>query len=224
MNAQQYILDFPVLQSHSTDDFVIGSCNKLAAEFVQLWPNWPAHALVIAGEEASGKTHLANIFQEKSGATLLQGRDLSEDKIPGFSANVIVENADMDTDEAALFHLFNWTRDNKGFLLLTAKTPPSKWKVGLKDLSSRLQSTQLVTLERPSEDILGATMAKQFSDRQIMVDDRVISFLLKRIERSFSAVKTVVSKMDTLSLREKSRITVPLAKKVLENREGAPDV
>lgn len=220
MAAQQYILEFPVLQSHSTEDFVIGGCNKLAVDFVNLWPNWPAHALILAGEPASGKTHLARIFKEKSGATLLQGKDLKDSDIPDFSQTVIVENADQGVDEAALFHLYNWTRDNRGFLLITAKSAPANWGIALKDLSSRLQSTPLVTLERPGEDILGAAMAKQFSDRQIKVDDRVISFLLRRIERSFEAVQTVVTKMDTLSLREKSRITVPLAKKILESGEG----
>lgn len=219
MNAQQYILDFPVLHSHSTEDFVIGGCNKLAVDFVNLWPNWPAHALILAGEAASGKTHLARIFEEKSEATLVQAEDLKEPDIPGFSNVVIVENADQGVDEAALFHLYNWTRDNKGFLLMTAKGAPGKWGITLRDLLSRLQSTPLVTLERPGEDILGAAMAKQFSDCQIKVDDRVIAFLLRRIERSFSAVQSVVTKMDTLSLQEKSRITVPLAKKILENRE-----
>lgn len=219
MSAQQYILDFPVLHSHSTEDFVIGGCNKLAVDFVNLWPNWPAHALILVGEAASGKTHLARIFEEKTEATLVQGQDLKGQDIPGFSNVVIVENADQGVDEAALFHLFNWTRDHKGFLLITAKSAPGKWGVSLKDLSSRLQSSPLVTLERPGEDILGAAMAKQFSDRQIKVDDRVISFLLRRIERSFAAVQTVVTRMDTLSLREKSRISVPLAKKILETRD-----
>ncbi len=217
MSPQQYILEFPVLQSHSTEDFVIGDCNKLAVDFVNLWPDWPAHALILTGDPASGKTHLARIFEEKSRATFLQGKDLKDQDIPGFSKVVIVENADQGVDETALFHLFNWTRDHKGFLLITTKTPPGSWGIGLKDLSSRLQSTPLVTLEKPGEDILGAAMAKQFSDRQIQVDERVITFLLRRIERSFSAVQKVVAKMDTLSLREKSRITVPLAKKILEN-------
>lgn len=216
MSAQQYILDFPVLHSHSTEDFVIGGCNKLAVDSVNLWPNWPAHALILAGEAASGKTHLARIFEEKTGATLIQGADLKDQDIPGFLNVVIVEDADQGVDQAALFHLFNWTRDHKGFLLITARSAPANWGIALEDLSSRLQSSPLVTLERPGEDILGAAMAKQFSDRQINVDDRVIGFLLKRIERSFAAVQSVVTRIDTLALREKSRITVPLAKKILE--------
>ncbi len=221
MTSQQYILNFPVLQSHSTDDFVVGGCNKLAVEFVNRWPEWPAHALVLIGETASGKTHLAKIFQEKSGGTLLSGRDLTEKDIPGFSQVVILENADEGVEEAALFHLFNWTRDRGGFLLITARTPPLQWQLALKDLSSRLQSSPLVSLDRPDENILGAAMAKQFSDRQMVIDDRVIGYLLKRIERSFSAVQTVVNRIDTLSLREKSRISVPLAKKILEIRDDS---
>ena len=61
-------------------------------------------------------------------------------------------------------------------------------------------------------------MAKQFSDRQLAVEPKVIDYLMKRIERSFPEVQRVVHRLDTLSLKEKSRVTIPLARKILEGR------
>lgn len=218
IETTQYVLDFPVLKSLNREDFVIGACNRLAADFIRTWPEWPSHALIISGEAASGKSHLAHIWAEKAGAQTIPAAKLNTEMVPDLKANVVLEGADAVRDANALLHLFNWTRDKKGFLLMTAVSSPSHWGFDLKDLSSRLKSVPVAPLSHPDEAILAAAMAKQFSDRQILVDDAVISYLLKRMERSFSAVQTVVEKVDTLSLRKKSRVTIPLARKVLEGR------
>lgn len=216
MEPNQYILDFPVLHSHSREDFVIGGCNRVAADFINSWPEWRSHALILVGPEASGKTHLAAIWGERTGAEVIQASGLTQSRVPEMRENVVLEGADRVQDFEALLHLYNWLGAKKGYLLMTAGTPPSAWTVTLADLVSRLKSTPVAHLKDPDEDILAAAMAKQFSDRQILVDGAVISYLLKRIDRSFAEVKIIVQRIDTLALKKKTRVTVPLARKVLE--------
>lgn len=216
MEPNQYILDFPVLHSHSREDFVIGDCNRVAADFINSWPAWRSHALILTGPEASGKTHLAAIWGERTGAGIIHGSALTDAQVPHLSANVVLEGADQTQDFEALLHLYNWQAANKGYLLMTAETPLSAWKVTLADLASRLKSTPVANLKNPDETILAAAMAKQFSDRQILVDEAVISYLIKRMDRSFAEIKIIVQKIDTLALKKKTRVTVPLARKVLE--------
>ena len=218
MEPSQYILEFPVLQSHSTDDFVVGHCNKVAAGFIHTWPDWPSHALLLVGEEGSGKTHLAKIWQEKTDALELVPEDIDGLNSPVVWKNILIENAQNFKNQEGLFHLYNQVAANKGWLLMTATSTPKNWGIALKDLQSRLNSVPVAHLSGPDEKILAATMAKQFSDRQILVDDAVIEYLLKRMERSFPEVKRIVGHVDTLSLREKARVTIPLARKVLEGR------
>jgi len=216
MEASQYILDFPVLQSSSMEDFVVGECNRLAADFISAWPNWPSHALVLAGPRASGKTHLANVWQKRARAALIAAGDLSIEEVPNLGRAVIVEDAHATRDWQALLHLYNWLKDNQGHLLMTAERSPGNWPLDLKDLSSRLKSVPCVGLENPGEDILAAVMMKQFSDRQIVVEDAVISYLLKRMERSFESVREIVRRIDRLALEKQARVTVPLAKQALD--------
>lgn len=218
MESNQYILDFPVLQSHSMEDFVIGGCNREAADYVQAWPDWPSHALVLVGPAACGKTHLANVWQGRAGAVQIEAGDLTREMVPQLGRAVIVENAERTSDWQALLHLYNWVGANQGYLLMTASINPAKWDLSLKDLASRLKSTPSVQLTDPDQDILGAAMMKQFSDRQIMVDEAVVSFLLKRMERSFRSVQVIVSRIDRMALEKKTRITIPLAKKVIEQQ------
>lgn len=218
MESNQYILDFPVLQSHSMEDFVIGGCNRAAADYIQAWPDWPSHALVLVGPAASGKTHLANVWQGRAGAVQIEAGELTREMVPQLGAAVIVENAERTSDWQALLHLYNWVGANQGYLLMTAAENSAKWDLPLKDLASRLKSTPSVRLTDPDQDILGAAMMKQFSDRQIMVDEAVVSFLLKRMERSFRSVQVIVSRIDRMALEKKTRITIPLAKKVIEQQ------
>jgi len=214
----QYVLDFPVLQSHSTEDFVIGESNRIAAELIRAWPAWPAHALMLVGSEGSGKTHLARIWQERANASLIAGRKLAPADIPSLGRAVVVEGADAVCDRAGLLHLFNWLKGERGWLLMTARTSPAHWGEALADLASRLKSVPVAHLFQPDETVLAGALAKQFSDRQIAVEAAVISYLAARMERSFTAVKRTVGALDQLSLRKKARVTIPLAREVLEKR------
>ena len=218
MEPNQYILDLPALHSHSMEDFVVGDCNREAANFISAWPKWSSHALILIGPRASGKSHLANVWKGRTGAQEVAGKELTKDMVPDLSPTVIVENAQDTRDWEALLHLYNWIGSHNGHMLLTAELNPLHWNLKLKDLSSRLISAPLVNLNDPDENILGAVMMKQFADRQIVVDPAVVSYLLKRIERSFESVQNIVAKIDQLSLEKKTRITIPLAKKALDQQ------
>ena len=174
IDLNQYVLNFPFLQSNSVEDFVVGACNRIAAGLVHSWPDWPAHALVLAGGKASGKTHLARIWQEKAHAKAIEGPALSKELVPGLGLSVVLEHADEVADWQALLHLFNWLKGEGGFLLMTAREAPAKWNTPLKDIASRLHSIPVASLGAPDEEVLSAAIAKQFSDRQIIVEGPVI--------------------------------------------------
>ena len=83
-------------------------------------------------------------------------------------------------NEEALLHLFNWTREQGGSLLIAALSEPTRWEIKLGDLSSRLLSLPLVRIGSPDDQLLAAVMAKQFADRQIEVEEGVFRYLTSR--------------------------------------------
>ena len=101
-------------------------------------------------------------------------------------------------------HLYNGLAAAGGTLLLTAKVSPARWNSQLKDLDSRLKAAASVEIGQPDDDLLKAVLAKQFSDRQLLVDQEVISYAAKRMERSLAEVRTIVDGADKLS-RERTQ-------------------
>lgn len=205
---------FPLsLPTHYRDDnFFVSGCNKQAYDWIMRWPDWPSHALVLTGPEGSGKTHLAHLWAQKSGAVFLSPGKLSPET---GATHCLVENIERGIDEQALFHLFNRCKEQNVSLLITCNAPPASLAFRLPDLASRLRAAPLAALEAPDDALLAASLRKQFSDRQLMVDDDVIAYLVPRIERTLAQVKTLVETIDAQSLSERKNITVPFVHKLL---------
>jgi chromosomal replication initiation ATPase DnaA len=110
----------------------------------------------------------------------------------------------------------------KGHLLITSRTAPARWTVGLADLRSRLAAAPAVAIGRPDDGLIGIVLVKLFADRQIQVDGDVLAFVLARMERTFAAARALVDALDRSALAAQRRITIPLARSVmarLEERE-----
>jgi len=99
--------------------------------------------------------------------------------------------------------------------LITVRTPPATWRIGLADLASRLRAIPTVELSAPDDALLRAVMIKLFADRQLAVDEALIAYLSTRIERSFAAARAIVDDLDREALRQKRPVTRALAAEVL---------
>jgi chromosomal replication initiation ATPase DnaA len=218
LNApKQLPLELPVKPRLSREDFIKGRANGAALQLVDSWPNWSASIAIIWGPEGSGKSHLANIWLEKSGAARVFAQDMAG---LDSSAPSLIEDADAQhIDETRLFHVLNEARQKGAPILLTARKPPAAWHVGLPDLNSRLGAATIVGIEAPDDALLAAVLAKQFSDRQLAVEANVISYLVSRMERSLAAAAFIVDELDRLSLEKQTRISRALAALVVKDTD-----
>jgi len=73
----------------------------------------------------------------------------------------------------------------------------------------------VVEIGQPDEALLGQILVKLFADRQLMVDDRLVAYIVSRMERSLEAAQTIVERLDRLALARGGRITRALAAEVL---------
>lgn len=204
MNQFPLPLTLPAL--YAEDNFFVSDCNREAFEMIARWPNWPSHALVLYGPKASGKTHLGHIWSARAhGATSLHEKN----------RHLWIDDLDTQRDERALLHAFNYTREQGKTLLVTSALPAGELPFTLPDLCSRLRAVPSVALREPDDAALCGVLRKQFADRQLKVEDEVITYLASRIERSFAAAARMVSQLDHAALSEHKNITVPLARRVL---------
>lgn len=210
---RQLALALEHTESYAREDFLSGQCNEDALALIDAWPDWPANAIALVGPEGSGKTHLAVMWAAAAGARVISARALGEAELPAALATgaLVVEDAATKTDERALFHLLNLGREEKAFILFTARAAPAVWPVVIPDLVSRLRALPVITLHAPDDAMLRAVIVKLAADRQLALDESVVGYLLPRIERSFAAARAAVSALDNEALRQGRPATRALA-------------
>ena len=194
-------LDHP--ESFAREDFFSGPGNAAAFALIDSWPDWPSRAVALIGPEGSGKTHLATIWAAAAGARVVSADKIGAFDVPGMLATgaLVIDDAGVTIDERVLFHLMNLAREEQAFLLFTARVAPSAWQISTPDVVSRLLAMPTAQLQAPDDAMLRGVMLKLAADRQLVLDDAVISYLASRIERSFVAARAAVVALDEEALR-----------------------
>lgn len=217
-HPRQLAFALPHAESRSRDDFLEGPGNAAAVELIDRWPDWPNRVVLLVGDAGSGKSHLASIWAATAGARSTTARALTAGAVPtalATGALVIEDVTPSDIDERALFHLLNLARQDEADVLMTARTPPAGWALELPDLQSRLRAIPVVTLAPPDDTLLRALIVKLCVDRQLSVDEALVSYVASRIERSFAAARRAVGLLDAEALRLGRPVTRALAAELL---------
>lgn len=216
---KQLPLEFPFRQLAGREDFVVSDCNALAVASIDRWPNWPGgcRALNIVGPAGAGKSHLAAIWQsivQKS--QRLTGLAVDQKLLhPTF---YVLDNVNCSTawNEEALFHCFNRCATEMGGILLLSRIPVGQMDWQLPDLRSRMRAVNLVLIDLPDDDLLFALLEKYFADRQILAPRAMLTYIVGRMERSFTAAQRLAAAIDYRSVAEKKPLSVALARAVLD--------
>ncbi len=220
VRPRQLAFTLPHAESLTRDNFLEGPANEQALALIDAWPDWPNRVMMLAGPEGSGKSHLASIWASEAGARSVAAHTLTSANVPGELATgaLVVDDIDPATfDERALFHLLNLAREDGAYILLTGRVQPSSFDVTLHDLRSRLRAVPVITLMPPDDQLFRALIVKFCADRQMTVDESLVSYLSTRIERSFAAARRTVEMLDEEALRQGRPVTRVLAAEVLKD-------
>ena len=218
-SLNQLLLDFNYEQNFKDDDFYVGKSNYYTFEIINKWPKWEKNILNISGEKFSGKTHLVNIFLKKFNGIKIESNLLNNEvlkTIKSFQC-IVLEDLTLEIDENLIYTLFNIIDQDNKFLIVTSNKPIVEIDFKLQDLRSRTKNCLLAKIENPDDELMFAIILKNLSDRQITLDKKLIDYIIKRIDRSYSKIFEFIYKIDEISLKKKKSIDFKIINEALEN-------
>jgi len=219
MNEQnQLLINFNLKKDYDEQDFYVSSSNKYAFNIINGWPKWLKRTVNLYGEQYSGKSHLSKIFETKTTCLNIESINFTSEILLKFKTKqaLIIENFNFNIPEKLLYTLINIVEQENKYLLITSLKPLNKFDFKLKDLNSRINNCLFVEIGAPDDELIYALIVKNFSDRQINIDKKIIEYIIKRINRSYKDIFLFIYKVDQLSLQKGKPINLSIIKKILK--------
>ena len=217
-DLNQLLLNFEHKQNFKDEDFYVSDSNFYAYKIINSWPKWEKKFLNICGEKYSGKTHLSNILLKnfkgnKINSTSFKNEDFKNLKI---YENIVLEDFDKNINENLIYSFFNFIDQDNKYLIINSSIPISEIDFKLEDLRSRAKNCLVAKINKPDDELIFALILKNFSDRQILIDKKLIDYITKRINRSYGKIYEFIYKINEVSLIKKKSIDFKIIKEVLE--------
>ena len=216
-DQNQKIIKFDYEKNYNDNDYFVSKSNKHIVDFINRWPKWEKNFVNINGEKSSGKSHLINIFLKKFGGFYIGSKSLNNLYLKEIKIhqNIVLENLNENIDEKLIYTLLNIIDQDNKYLIVTSIEPIVNINFDLVDLKSRCKNFILQTILKPDDDLIFAIILKNLSDRQISIDKKLINYVIKRIDRSYSKIFEFIYKIDEMSLKKKKSINFKIIKDVL---------
>ena len=118
--------------------------------------------------------------------------------------------------EEALFHLYNRCEAARARLLLASPVAVGALGLRLPDLASRLAACLPLTLQPLDDAGRAEVLRARARARGLDLSEEVIAYLLARHSRDLHSLSALFERLDAAALAGKRRLTVSLAREVLE--------
>ena len=216
-DIDQKIIRFVHEKNLSDNDFFVSKSNKHVYDLLNSWPNWENNLVNICGENFSGKSHLINIFIKKFQGIIFKADTFENDNLSKLDSyeNIILENFDKKNNEKLIYTLINTIEQSNKYLIVTSLKPISEIDFDLIDLKSRAKNFLIQSIKKPDDELIFALLLKNFSDRQITIEKKLINYVVNRIHRSYSKIFDFIYKIDEMSLKKKKSVNINLIKEIL---------
>ena len=213
----QKIIKFTHEKNLEDSDFFVSKSNKHVHDFLLSWPKWEKNLVNICGENFSGKSHLINIFIKKFKGIIFNADTFDNNNLSSLDIhqNIILENLNNKIDEKLIYTLINTIEQNNKYLIITSYRPISELNFNLNDLKSRAKNFLILDILKPDDELIFALLIKNLSDRQIVIEKKLVNYIVKRIHRSYSKIFDFIYKIDEMSLKKKKSIKINLIKEIL---------
>jgi len=222
---KQFALPLKFRTIKNRENFLVSRSNQEAVKLVENSKFWKTRnkinsipGAVIYGPKGSGKTHLSRIFEKLFNANYLtsltsnclekviEGKNfILDDFIPGkkFPSELVM-------------HFINQVTYNECSVLFLSRLSPFEMNWNLEDLNSRIRSLVSSEIKLPDDVLLYSLMVKYSNDKNLILSDKKIIYILERLDRSFENVIEIIDRLDVYSLEAKKKVTYKNIKTILD--------
>ena len=213
----QLTFKFPFKTNYFEEDFYVSKNNFSAYKLIESWPKWSSRYINIFGPTGCGKTHLANIFKKKINSFFIKATELKDNSLPLIKLKecIIIDDYENNIEEKLFYSLLNQTYQSNQYVIINTLEPIKTSNVTLNDLKSRFDNFVDVGIDLPTDDLIRVILTKNFSDKQVKIETKLLEYILKNINRSYEDIFDLIDKLDLLSLSTGKSININLIKKVL---------
>ena len=217
-DLNQLLLNFEHKQNFKDEDYYVSDSNFYAYKIINSWPKWEKKFLNVCGEKYSGKTHLTNIFLKNFKGIKINSNSFKNEDFKNLKIyeNIVLEDFDKNINENLIYSFFNFIDQDNKYLIINSAIPISEIDFKLEDLRSRAKNCLVAKINKPDDELIFALILKNFSDRQILIDKKLIDYITKRINRSYGKIYEFIYKINELSLIKKKSIDFKIIKEVLK--------
>ncbi len=223
LNFNQIPIDFKFFSKKSFDNFIVGNNKNLLDALCNLKNT--DQIILIYGAKASGKTHLCeatmNIFPDKS-HIISNHSSLMNQNLDDYYDLVVIDNLDKlistKESEEILFSVLNNQMLHNKSAIITSTTVVSKCNIGLKDLSSRLLSDKIFTISDLDDSDKINMMISFCAQRGLEINQKVLEYIMNNCSRDLYFLCALIKNIDSVSLSERRKITIPFIKKVISQQ------
>ena len=230
----QLFFDFPITPDYSFTSFVVCTGNHTALEFVKRFisPVSGENLLYLYGETGSGKTHLLSAVSKTFSADPESGHPplIPAELITDFNCAEIVRAAslqpillldnlhllkDSNTIRTAVWQLFNDFYESGRKIIAAASLPPKELDSLDDHLKSRFMWGLIARLDISDDESRRMIMKKLADDRQLLLPDDVIDYLLMRLPRDIPSLAEAVEMLKQNSFATQKKISLRMAREAL---------
>ena len=213
----QLTFKFPFKTNYFEEDFYVSSNNFEAYKLIESWPKWSSRYINIFGPPGCGKTHLANIFKKKINSFFIKASELSNNSLSLIKLKecLIIDEYQNNIEEKLFYSMLNQCHQSNQYIIVNSLKPIKTFVIELNDLKSRFDSFIDIGIDLPTDDLIRVILTKNFSDKQVKIEAKLLEYILKNIHRSYEDIFDLIDKVDALSLSTGKSININLIKKVL---------
>ena len=213
----QLIFKFPFKTNYFEEDFYVSDNNFAAYKLIESWPKWPSKFINIFGPSGCGKTHLANIFNKKINSFFIKALEINNSTLSEIKAKecLIIDDFKNNVEEKLLYSILSQSHLSNQYIIINSSEPIQSFEIKLNDLKSRFSSFVNIGINLPTDELIKVIISKNFSDKQVKMESKLLDYIIKNIDRSYEAVFDLIDKLDDFSLSAGRSININLIKKAL---------